>query len=66
MMEIILMVAVIGVLFVIVWRLHGEFSSGMSAEDIEELGRGLEKMGYKRKEDVDGFAYFERRKGAAK
>jgi len=60
MMEIALMVmAICGLLLVCHW-LHGKFSSGMTEEQIVELGRELKKMGYERRDDVDGLAYFER------
>lgn len=38
------------------------FGSGLTNEQIDELGEELKKIGYERKEDVDGFACFERRK----
>lgn len=59
--EIILVIATLGVLFLCARFLDGRFFSGWTEEQIEELGRGLEKIGYVRKEDVDGFAYFVRK-----
>ncbi|GAI17278.1 unnamed protein product, partial [marine sediment metagenome] len=50
-----------GALFLVVRKLHGYIFSGLTAQQIEELGRGLEELGYERKEDVDGFAYFVRK-----
>lgn len=61
-LEIISIVAMIGVLFICARFLDGRFFSGWTEEQIEELGRGLEKMGYERMEDVDGFAYFKLKK----
>ena len=58
-LEITLVIAMIGVLFLCARFLDGRFFSGWTDEQIEELGRGLKKIGYKRMEDVDGFAYFE-------
>lgn len=39
-------------------------AAGMTAEQIDELGRELEKMGYKRRENVGKFALFVRKKPA--
>ena len=58
-LEIILTVVAFGLIIVVYRRVNAFFSSGMTAEQIEELGKGLKKMGYKRMEDVNGLAYFE-------
>lgn len=59
MVEIIFMVVCIGLIIFAYRRIDAFFSSGMTVEQIEELGKWLQEKGYKRMEDVNGFAYFE-------
>ena len=64
-LEFILVIVAFAVLFLLCARyVDSVFNSGMTAEQIEELGEKLEKLGYGRREDVDGFALFELKKSA--
>lgn len=59
MLEILFTLVAFGLIIVAYRRVNAFFSSGMTAEQIEELGKALQKMGYKRTENGGGFACFE-------